>query len=363
MLCKEIGSNYCETIEISTEYLEDNQQTYFFDSGRSAINVVLESMPKIKRKVVLPRYTCESVIKPFIRHNFEIRYYKVNRNFEIDEDEFAYLIENFKPDIVYVHSYFGLDTFTNVKETMNNLYMQNIIVIEDVTHNMFSNNEHINADFYVGSMRKWCSLPDAGVLRVASDKAKRIMKDIIVSNENKEFLETRIRAQREKELYFANADNASQKDFIEAFDKSESILDNQKDTFTMSKYSRMRVNSIDWEQLKKARRDNYKYLVSILQDIEEIEIIAQEIDDNIVPLYCPVYITDKRNDLRVYARERNVMLPVIWPIPSGLNQCLDEEDLEIYNHILAIPCDQRYSNNDMERIGTVLKDYFESEKK
>lgn len=360
MLDKEIGSNFCETIVVTEKYLEDGNETFFFDSGRSAINAILQCLKGKRLKVILPIYTCESVIYPFVQHDCEIQYYQVNRNFEIIEDEFTALIETFAPDIVYMHSYFGFDTLNNIKDKINNL--QDAILIEDITHSMLTNYRHVNVDFYVGSIRKWCSLPDGGVLKVLSDKACNIFEERSDYLENSSFVNLRTKAQREKELYFMRQDEGAVKDFIGLFDESEEILEKQDIPYTMSQYSRERLYSVDWDAIKESRNINYKCLVSLIKNLEEVEVIIPDIDNDVVPLYCPIYVKNKRNELRIYARRQNIMLPVIWPIPPMLDKCLTEECEWIYNHILALPCDQRYSVEDMEKIYRVMEEFFIKER-
>lgn len=358
MLDKEIGSNFCESLEVSEEYVEDKEDLFFLDSGRSAISSILENIKKENLRVILPIYTCESVIQPFINYGCDIRYYNVNKALEIVEEEFDRLTEAFQPELVYVHSYFGFNTISKVQDKISQLRLNDTIVIEDVTHSMFSRDVHVDADFYIGSIRKWCSLPDGGFLKLASEKAYAIFESKPCYSENYEFVERRIKAQRAKEDYFADLDEKKEKSFIYWYEESEEILDNQKEIFSMSEYSRIRLNSIDWETLKIRRRENYLYLVEWLSKIPEVEIIIPNLDCEIVPLYCPIYIKSKRNELRRGAREENIMLPVIWPIPSMLNHLLKDDVAWIYNHILAIPCDQRYTIDDMKKIAELVNVFY-----
>lgn len=357
MLEKEIGSNFCETIEKSQKCIRDSQELFFFDSGRSAINFVLDRMQGENLRVLLPLYTCESVIKPFVTHGCDIRYYRVDKKLEIIKDEFTSLVESFKPDLIYIHSYFGFDTLSKMKEIINQLRKKDIIIVEDITHSMFSDIEHVDADFYGGSLRKWCSLPDGGVLKVASKRAINIANERNCRPENTEFVEKRLKAQFMKERYFFEGKD-TEKEFIGWFDASEEILEQQEEIFTMSQYSRCRIDSIDWDELKKVRYNNYRLLVEKLNSISEIEPVMSDIAENIVPLYLPIYVGAQRNELRVFARERNVMLPVIWPIPVMAEQTLDAETEWIYNHILAIPCDQRYMDKDMEKVVDTIRIFF-----
>ena len=359
MIEKEIGSNFYEIIDSSSKRMEDSKKIKFLDSGRSAISIILEQMNCKGMKVLLPIYTCESVIKPFVSRGCEIRYYKVDENLEPVKEEFKEILQEYNPKLLYVHSYFGFDTLKKIQHEINEFCKKDTLIIEDITHSMFSKVERINADFYLGSLRKWCSLPDGGVIEMASERANALLNGKNIFEENTSFLETRLRAQMQKQMYFNGRSQGKDKDFIQLFDKSEEILDQQENIYTMSNYSRERIESIEWDVLNKRRSENYRYLVEKLSKIPEIKIIFPNMSQDVVPLYCPIYVKKARNELRVFARKRNVMLPVIWPIPPEVEKILGDGSRWIYEHILAIPCDQRYTRTDMKKIISTMKLFFE----
>ena len=61
--------------------------------------------------------------------------------------------------------------------------------------------------------------------------------------------------------------------------------------------------------------------------------------------------------MQEYLAKHDIYAPVIWPKPSQCEGMIDSKVEWIYKHILAIPCDQRYDIDDMERIVQVLKSY------
>ena len=52
---------------------------------------------------------------------------------------------------------------------MGNL-RQGIIIVEDITHSLLSDCWQSCADYMVGSLRKWCAIPDGGILIKTTDK-------------------------------------------------------------------------------------------------------------------------------------------------------------------------------------------------
>lgn len=40
-----------------------------------------------------------------------------------------------------------------------------VVIIEDLTHGMFSSFKRLNADFFIGSLRKWLPIPDGAFIK------------------------------------------------------------------------------------------------------------------------------------------------------------------------------------------------------
>lgn len=351
---KEFGSNFCEELSKCNRRLDNNDRALFFDSGRSAIRYLLDYLGERVRKVMLPQYICESVLNPFVERGYEIVYYSINKRFELCKENFIELVEKKRPQLILVQEYFGFDTLNMERNFLKELKRQGIIVVEDVTHNFFSNDWKSCANFMVGSIRKWCSIPDGGLLVGCEKWAQDRISEQLLIEENRKFISKRIAAQMEKRKYNVGC-SLDKKRFITLFEESEAILDKQKKYYSMSLYTRERIRAIDWREIAFKRKKNYQILKNILKDIEEIEIPYCEESGKWVPLYCPVYIKqNKRNTLHNTMRDRNIFLPIIWPIPSMLVGKITEEVKEVYDTILAIPCDQRYAQRDMVFIANAI---------
>ena len=352
MYNKEFGSNFCELIEECNLYLDDSEYVKYFDSGRSAIRYLLDKLNTQVYTVLLPQYICESEIEPFIQNGYKIFFYPVNKKFEIVKKEFEKMIEYAKPHLVVVQSYFGADSLNNIRNYLGKLQRTGILIVEDITHSVFASYKREGADYLVGSLRKWHAIPDGGVLAAISSKAQKL-KLIEKLNENDEYLKLRLEAQAQKRRYLdvENEVLEMKEKFIELFEKSESILNQQRFYYSMSNYTRKRMLGIDWDKIKKRRRDNYLELKKKLGYISEIEVVDVILDEDVIPLYCPIYVRgDYRDDLRKKLRSKGIFLPIIWPEPRVVKECVDIEVSWIYEHILAIPCDQRYDSEDMRNI-------------
>ena len=60
---------------------------------------------------------------------------------------------------------------------------------------------------------------------------------------------------------------------------------------------------------------------------------------------------------QTYLAENKIYAPIIWPKSDLCNNSINLEVDWIYRNILSIPCDQRYSMEDMERVVEIINNY------
>jgi dTDP-4-amino-4,6-dideoxygalactose transaminase len=75
-----------------------------------------------------------------------------------------------------------------------------------------------------------------------------------------------------------------------------------------------------------------------------------------VPLYFPI-IVDDRSALQKHLVDNAIYAPIVWP--KDEQQPIQCEGAEyLYNHLLCIPIDQRYNQDDMRRIAKVIDNFY-----
>ena len=119
-LSEEMLRNQASDKEIwGCEKFRHNLYTF---SARSATNIFLDEIYNGVKKVILPIYTCETCIEPFVSHGFSVAYYTINKNLSINEDSLLEKLEAFGFEgILYIHSYFGFDTLASTKSLLEQL--------------------------------------------------------------------------------------------------------------------------------------------------------------------------------------------------------------------------------------------------
>ena len=81
-----------------------------------------------------------------------------------------------------------------------------------------------------------------------------------------------------------------------------------------------------------------------------MEVIFNDVENDVTPMFFPIYVKNNRDELRRKLIENEIYCPVHWPIPKQVNGHLNITTKNIYDSILSIPCDQRYQIEDMRRI-------------
>ncbi|MBX0357727.1 DegT/DnrJ/EryC1/StrS family aminotransferase [Halobacillus sp. Nhm2S1] len=356
----EIGSNYhlnsIEGITHTTQdYYIDSPKQVYLDTGRSAIRLALNNINDKRKVAILPMFTCHTVIQPFIEFGYEVSFYDVDTKFKVNKNKFEKLIGEVNPSVILVHAYFGFDTLIDIREYLKSLRESGTYIIEDITQSYFSNIDYETADFYVCSVRKWLAIPDGGFLKSSNVEIKR---PSLVANDR--YTKKQEKAMLLKGEYVNNIYPIIKEQYNKTFSEAKRIIDRQTNIYAMSGISRKLLYKSNIGEIKSRRKRNYRFLLQHLIDEKNIIVPLNSLGEDDTPLFFPIFI-DNRLDFQKYMAKSNVYLPIIWP-KSDL--CLSEPESNsryIYEKILCIPCDQRYNENDMERVVNLIKKYLKGE--
>jgi dTDP-4-amino-4,6-dideoxygalactose transaminase len=124
----------------------------------------------------------------------------------------------------------------------------------------------------------------------------------------------------------------------------------------MSNISKTILNAVDFNNIISKRRMNFKYLLSSFENLDKIEILFNNLKEGICPIGFPIIAT-KRDALREYLINSNIYCPIHWLLPEGIPKKFSYL-YHLSNNILTIPCDQRYSIEDMEIIVRKVKGFY-----
>lgn len=349
-------------------------------SGRSAIALALRSLvrnrPGIAKKCLMPAYMCDTVFFPFEREGWDIHFYHINRNLEADAGELRRLAGLTRPGLLFIHAYYGVDTWKPMRSLLQEWKKQGICIMEDVTQSYYLESAGQEADYVVGSLRKWYPLPDGGF--VASE-------ELLTQEEaclEQEFTEKRVNLLTKKWEYLHGKGNREEKkalkaEFLKENREMECWLDTHKGTGILSMESAGILPGIEEKKCLKRRSENYRYLCGRLRGKTQFwpvfsvngkesgiaggkskgqDQAMEDVSVQTAPLYFAVYALD-RDGLQHFLTERGIYAPVLWPVGKENKDSLTEDERYIYSHILALPMDQRYGYREMEYMADMLEEY------
>lgn len=314
---------------------------------RGAISLLLnEAQPGLKT-VLLPGYVCDAVILPFVTQGYDCYFYDINADLAPDMESIA---DQGNLGIFLHMGYFGFPTNSVLSNVVKQFKAKSTIVVEDITHSLFSDYRRFEEnDYYVASLRKWAGVPSGGFLASPRRPIRGTMQ------QNEAFASTRREALLIKARYINELDVELKNQYLEDFARGEAYIDGDPAPYQIDALSKTIVGGLDVDDIKGIRRKNHTILTEGLEGIENIEPVFPELPDGVVPLFYPVYIMNKRDEIRQRLVDNDIYCPVHWPTPPQVKLERLTGAAKVYSAIMSIPCDQRYSEDDMERVLTVLR--------
>lgn len=327
-------------------------------SGREAIALAIKSMearsPSAVKKCLLPAYMCDTVFFPFVHAGWELFFYHIDKNLEAKEEELRSLVEHIKPGLLFIHSYYGVDTWKPMRFLLKEIKNQGIYIMEDVTQSYYLEGIGDDADFIIGSLRKWYAVPDGGFVVSDLPLADEIM------GQSEEFTKRRLELLTEKWEYLNNQiaaedRNKIKENYLNKNRETEEWLDCFDGINTISKVTTGILKDVDEDSCKAQRRENYKILYQALEGKNKFTLVFGN-EEEAAPLYFPIY-AENRDELQRFLQRHDIYAPVLWPIGEESREQLNENERYIFTHLLALPIDQRYGKVQMQRIVNVMNQY------
>lgn len=339
------------------------QQSCFTASGREAIELALISlereMPRIPKRCLMPAYMCDCVFVPFAHRGWELVFYSVGRDLETAGEKIFRLALEHNPGLIFIHPYYGTDTCAGVRRQLPSLRRRGVWVMEDVTQSYYLEEAGKDADFVVGSLRKWYAVPDGGF--VASDIP--LAEDVLGAGE--EYAGERLVPLVQKWEYLWEKGRRTggaltaewlprKAEYLKKNRSLENALDCYQGVRRISDISAGILAGTDEEDARRRREENCRALYHRICGMKRLwPVMAGETQ---APLYLPVYVKE-RDSLQRFLAERGIYAPVLWPVGEENRDFMEGDVSYIFGHMLALPIDQRYGAAEMGQIADVLALY------
>ena len=344
-MINEIGSEFPLPSEAETSgknflnFLPEAEDSVFVFSGRTAIETVIKDIGTVK-KVMLPSYCCFSMIEPFLTAGIHVSFYNVffNQSLVVDLN-----IVN-DCDVILWCNYFGFNVQYPTK-ILDEFRERGGIVIEDITHSLFSSIQHHNADYFVCSLRKWGSLISGGFC--AKSIGTFLTKPRLLPDED--FISYKYEAMKLKSGFLMNGLCEIKAKYLNLYSITNKMLADNYSATLMDEYSINQISCWNFDEIRHIRLENAKVIYQYLKKCNEVAPLFPFEAMN-CPLFVPVIIADKnrRDTLRQKLIEQGVFCPVHWPKPDG--RCTSD----LYDSELSLICDQRYNLDDITRMMYII---------
>lgn len=267
-------------------------------------------------KVYIPYYTCEVMLEPIKKLGINYEFYHINELLEpVSFPELG------REEALLYTNYFGLKQ--GCVRLLANKYGDHLIV--DNAQAFFAEPIEGIDTFY--SARKFFGVADGAYLY--TDQQLVIDLDSDVSCDRMSHLLKRI-------------DLGAEAGYLD-FRNNDDSLCNQ-DIKLMSKLTEAILSGIDYESVKKQRRENYVFLDKSLTDSNQIHL---EWEEDAIPMVYPYFTDDVL--LRQRLIDNKVFVATYWP---SLKERTSKEMMErgLMDRIIPLPCDHRYGKDEISVI-------------
>ena len=307
-MMKEIGGYF--------ELSQFNNNEYYaelisLNTGRNALLYLIKA--KGIKKLYIPYYLCDVISELLKNYEYNFDYYHIDEQFnpifnkELKTNEYIYIV-----------NYYGQLEDERV-DAFKHRYKR---IVLDNTHAFFQKPKLGIDTIY--SCRKFFGVPDGAYLSSGS----RLDYDLELDFSKERMNHLLGRYEGSASDYYQE----SQKN-----DKSLASIPLKK----MSKLTKNILSAINYDEVINSRSENYIYLKSKFENLNKLTLITPN-----APFSYPLYVKDGIK-IRKKLAEKKIFIPTLWP--NVLND-VNENSIEYQYtaNILPLPCDQRYSKEDME---------------
>ena len=294
------------------------------NSGRNALEYVLRSLPDIKH-LWIPYYTCDVILEPINKLDIAFTFYRINERLEVGDP-----VDLHAGDYLLYTNYFGIkDQYV---QQLTDKYGARLIV--DNAQAWYA--DPIPETSTVYSPRKFVGVPDGGIAYC------RVGIDIEQFEQDSSY---------DRCSHLLKRIDLGPTEGYADFKDNSHLLANQP-IRRMSRLTQRILKSIDFGSIKEKRINNFLLLNDKLGKSNLFSVPVQTSFS--CPMFYP-FLTD-RDDLKTSLIRNGIFVATYWPSVLSLPSDLELEK-GFTKRMLAIPCDQRYGESELERIIETITDY------
>ncbi|GAB3544271.1 hypothetical protein GCM10027343_19180 [Noviherbaspirillum agri] len=301
-----------------------HSDTVKFQSARAAFLALLRAGRP--RRVWMPYYTCFTMLASLRQAGVDVVFYSIDRQFRIADD--IILQEG---DWLLYTNYFGLCT-ENAVSVIKRFGAERVVI--DASQALFSGPFDCLATIY--SPRKFLGVPDGGLLATCLHVEEPAHCDDGSFDRAISLLK---RAAFSPEVAYAEHHCAE-----------ETLFD--QEPAAMSVLTRRMLAGIDYPQVARVRNRNFAYLHDRLGRHNLMDLGQLRVEG---PMCYPLLVNC--DGLRKLLISKRIYVPTYW---RDVLELVPSTSTEAYlvDRLVPLPCDQRYDEEDMERVVDTCLNHF-----
>lgn len=284
------------------------------NTARNCFEYVLRS--RQYTKVYIPYYTCEVMLEPLKKLGVQYEFYSINEKLE------PVVLPDLKENEAFLYTnYYGLKQDCVLK--LANCFGNRLIV--DNAQAFYAKPIQGIDTFY--SARKFFGVADGAYLYTDCRLEVNFEQDQSYDRMSHLLKRTDVGAEFGYRDFRLNDDSLINNPIRRMSNLTEKIL-----------------GSIDYENCREKRIENYKYLDEHLKSSNKIHF---DLADGAAPMVYPYWIND--DSLRKKMIDNKIYVATYWPNVCQWCQKGNMEQ-EFVSDLLPLPIDQRYGKQDMENV-------------
>lgn len=248
--------------KISAEY----NNVCLYSLCREALYDIAIRYSDTGKRVLIPAYTCQTVIDPFSQLGWDAFFYSINKDLRIDTISLIDMVKRYSPDVVVAHPYYGMD-FNEVEVSSLRIASElGARIIVDLTQSIYSKERLPFVDYYVGSYRKWYACPDGAFIEAVKGNAKFGIDDY---SENSIFVRKQKDAMYLRGVYFHTDNEVIKQISIRQNKDAVSEISHNIVPHKMSDFSLAMMIKENPDFCQSRRINNYKRLFNGLSNCQK----------------------------------------------------------------------------------------------
>ncbi len=285
-------------------------------SARNALLYIL--LARKIDKIYIPYFLCDAVSNLLKREGIRHSFYHVGEDLRPDP--------SFQPEgdgPVYVVNYYGQlsnEEVLALKERFGSVIVDNV--------QAFFQPPAQGIDT-VYSCRKFFGVPDGGYAATDARLPQQLLRET---------------ATPRMDFLLGRFESGSASSYYSSFLRSEEQHD-EAPLLAMSSFTQNVLRAVDYNRVRMLRERNYAALESALREANRLRL-----DPAAGPYAYPFY-TENGPILRKQLASEGIYIPTLWP---NVQEIGDKTERRLAENILPLPCDQRYTPEQMRYVSERL---------